>query len=242
MQALLRAFSFLMILMVLTGLSMAAQKIERLAYIVGPAGDQAERVMEILQARMSRLDLNPTVTREGDNIRVEVDAGYAAGYEIDVLTFRALPRIYDNIEIVSQCPKNATRECIGTPNHPEIGGLISVFKVAPMGGDIIEEVELQRDGAIARVIVRFTDRAAGQFADLTKQNIGKRLALVADRILLAAPVVREPILGGTAMISGDVDYMEAWAIMLSEPPLPYKLEFLRDEAAEPIIRGRRKRR
>ena len=220
----------------------AAQKIERTAYIIGPEGDHPDWILAVLKARMERLDRHPTVSRVGNKFRVEVDAKGANGYDLDVLTARALPRIYDNVQVVNQCPRNSTRACIGTPEHPEIGGLLSVFKIAPMGGEIFESVEMGQKDGLGVITVRFRPKAAKKFADLTAKNIGKRLALVVDDILLTAPVVREPITGGVAIITGDFDYMEIWAAMLSQRPLPYALEFIKQTDADPIIRNKRTRK
>ena len=220
----------------------AAQRIERTAYIVGPAGDQAKAVMAVLAARMERLDRNPDVTRDGENIRVEVDADGDKGYDIDVLTARAVVRIYDNVEVVNQCPRISTRACIGTPDHPDIGGLLSVFKVPAMGGEIFESVEMGQQHGQGMVTVRFRPRAARKFAELTAKKVGQRLALVVDEILLTAPIVREPITGGVAVITGDSDWMEIWAAMMSERPLPYALEFIEQTDADPIVRNKRTRK
>jgi len=52
------------------------------------------------------------------------------------------------------------------------------------------------------IIIRFDSVGARQFADITRNNTGRRFAIVLDNTVLSAPVIREPIMGGTASISG----------------------------------------
>lgn len=241
---LIAGFATLMCLIVgLAGASAyAGQKIARDVLIVGPAGDQADRVIEILKARLETLDLYPTFQIDGENIRIEVDRFSNGGYELDLITFRALPKIHDGVEVSNRCPTTPVRKCFDTPEHLGLDGLLNVPRIAAIGGDIIEEASLDRDGPFARITLRFKPRAARQFAELTGENIGKRLALVADDTVLTVPVVREKIAGGVAIITGEVEYMAVWAILLSHPPLPYGLNFIGGEEAEPIVRNKRTRK
>jgi preprotein translocase subunit SecD len=48
-----------------------------------------------------------------------------------------------------------------------------------------------------------------QFAEITGQNIGKRLAIVIDGQLITAPVIRSPITGGKGQITGNFTEQEA---------------------------------
>lgn len=51
--------------------------------------------------------------------------------------------------------------------------------------------------------LELTSEGATIFAEITKQNIGKQLAIYLDGAPISAPVVREEITGGKASISGD---------------------------------------
>jgi protein-export membrane protein SecD len=52
------------------------------------------------------------------------------------------------------------------------------------------------------VDVTFNDEGKALFAKITRENVGKQLAIFLDGDLKSDPVIREPILGGTAVISG----------------------------------------
>ena len=45
-------------------------------------------------------------------------------------------------------------------------------------------------------------KAADRFGQITKENVGKRLAIILDGELYSAPVIRSPIENGRGSISG----------------------------------------
>ena len=53
------------------------------------------------------------------------------------------------------------------------------------------------------VIFRFNTNGARRFAQVTQENVGKPFAIVLDNEVISAPVIREPILGGSGQISGN---------------------------------------
>ena len=63
---------------------------------------------------------------------------------------------------------------------------------------------------------------ARAFGEMTARLIGQRIAIVYEGRVLLAPVVREPILGGAMIISGDFTSEEVsdLAVMLSVSELP----------------------
>ena len=64
------------------------------------------------------------------------------------------------------------------------------------------------------LLLTFTPEGAGQLANVTKLYLGKQLGVIINGQLLAAPVVRETITGGTLEITGELD--EARALKLVE--------------------------
>ena len=53
------------------------------------------------------------------------------------------------------------------------------------------------------VTFRFDAAGAKRFALVTQENVGLPFAIVLDNKVISAPVIREPILGGTGQISGN---------------------------------------
>jgi protein-export membrane protein SecD len=59
----------------------------------------------------------------------------------------------------------------------------------------------QRTGE-ATVSFRFGADGKKRFAEVTQANVGRPFAIVLDDAVISAPVIREPILGGSGQISG----------------------------------------
>ena len=53
------------------------------------------------------------------------------------------------------------------------------------------------------VTFKFNTNGARRFAQVTQENVGRPFAIVLDNEVISAPVIREPILGGSGQISGN---------------------------------------
>ncbi len=62
------------------------------------------------------------------------------------------------------------------------------------------------------VSIRFNTEGGDLFEEITRNNVGERLAIFLDGELISAPRVNEPISGGTAIISGGFNPDEARAL------------------------------
>jgi preprotein translocase subunit SecD len=86
-------------------------------------------------------------------------------------------------------------------------------------------------------LVNFRFNAVGtrQFARTTAEKVGSPLAVVLDGVVLAAPIIREPILGGSGQISGNftVESANNLAIMLRSGALPVPLTVIDERALGP---------
>ena len=80
------------------------------------------------------------------------------------------------------------------------------------------------------VTFRFDAAGAKRFALVTQENVGLPFAIVLDDKVISAPVIREPILGGTGQISGSFSVQEAndLAVLLRSGALPAKLTVIEE--------------
>jgi preprotein translocase subunit SecD len=65
---------------------------------------------------------------------------------------------------------------------------------------------------LSSIEIAFNKEGAKRFAQLTRQNIGNRLAIIIGGHVYCAPVIREEIPGGKGRISGDFRPEEARAL------------------------------
>ena len=75
---------------------------------------------------------------------------------------------------------------------------------APLEGDVIESAKDDFDHFTGRPVVtmQMNDDGAREWANLTKKNIGKPVAIVLDNLVYSAPNVNQEITGGNSQISG----------------------------------------
>ena len=72
-------------------------------------------------------------------------------------------------------------------------------------------------------------------AQVTQENVGRPFAIVLDNEVISAPVIREPILGGSGQISGNFTVEQATdlAILLRAGALPAKLTIVEERTVGP---------
>ena len=87
------------------------------------------------------------------------------------------------------------------------------------------------------VFIRFDAKGTRQFGELTTKHVGSRMAIVLDGEVYSAPVLREPILGGSASISGNFNTTEAQdlAMILRAGALPAPVKFAEERSVGPSL-------
>ena len=80
------------------------------------------------------------------------------------------------------------------------------------------------------VSFKFDTVGARRFGDATRENVGKPFAIVLDSKVISAPVIREPILGGSGIISGSFTVQSAsdLALLLRAGALPAPITILEE--------------
>jgi protein-export membrane protein SecD len=80
------------------------------------------------------------------------------------------------------------------------------------------------------VTFRFDTVGAREFGDVTKNNVNRRFAIVLDKKIISAPVIREAILGGSGEISGSFTAQSATDLsaLLRAGALPAPLKIIEE--------------
>jgi len=88
-----------------------------------------------------------------------------------------------------------------------------------------------------QVLLTFTSKGSQKFGEITKRVTGKRLAIALDNLVIEAPSVNEPILGGNAEISGGftVETAKTLATELNAGALPVPLTTLQSHVIGPTL-------
>ncbi len=85
------------------------------------------------------------------------------------------------------------------------------------------------------VSFRFNTSGGRRFATATQENVGKPFAIILDNEVISAPVIREPITGGSGQISGNFTVQAAndLAILLRAGALPAPLTIIEERTVGP---------
>lgn len=87
------------------------------------------------------------------------------------------------------------------------------------------------------VSLKFTDEGATLFADLTRENVGKVLAIYLDGAPISEPIIQSEILGGEAQITGSMDAQEAKTLVgrLNSGALPVPIHLISTQTIGPSL-------
>src|SRR5947209_18777132 len=103
-----------------------------------------------------------------------------------------------------------------------------------MPGDNLTDAQASVDQRTNEPIVsfRFNPAGARQFARVSGENVGRPMAIVLDGVVLAAPVIREPITGGSGQLSGGFTLASAndLAVTLRSGALPVPVRVVAERA------------
>jgi preprotein translocase subunit SecD len=117
------------------------------------------------------------------------------------------------------------------------GGQYLIEKRIVVPGADLTDAQAGFDQRTSEPIVsfRFNTSGARKFAQATQQNVGRPFAIVLDKEVISAPVIREPILGGSGQISGSFTVQAAndLAILLRAGALPAPLTVVEERTVGP---------
>jgi protein-export membrane protein SecD len=112
-----------------------------------------------------------------------------------------------------------------------------VRKRVMVSGDTLTDAQPTFQNNEPVVSFKFDAVGAKRFADATRENVGKPFAIVLDDKVISAPVIREPIVGGSGVISGSFTVQSAqdFALLLRAGALPAPLTVLEERTVGPDL-------
>ena len=123
------------------------------------------------------------------------------------------------------------------PSEGDDRRMYLIRKRVMVSGDTLIDAQPSTDSRTNEPVVtfRFDTAGAKRFGSATSKNVGKLFAIVLDRKVISAPVIREPILGGSGQISGSFSFQSAQdlALLLRAGALPAPLTILEERSVGP---------
>jgi preprotein translocase subunit SecD len=199
-----------------------------------------DQSIEIIQRRVNELGLvEPSIQREGlDRILVQVPGLQDPSHLKEILgkTAKLDFRMVDQSMSVDQAI--ATRP---PPDSEILDGqngekYLIEKRVLVSGGDLVDaQPSFDQRTSEPVVTFRFNSSGARKFAEATQQNVGKPFAIVLDNKVVSAPVIQEPILGGSGQITGNFTVQQAndLSILLRAGALPAPLTIVEERTVGP---------
>jgi preprotein translocase subunit SecD len=205
------------------------------------AVDQAmDSATEVVRKRIDALGTRePTIVRQDtDRISVEVPGlddpqalkdllGQTANLEFKLVDQSALPA--DIAQGIAPPGSEIVPFARGAQGE---GTSIAVKRLGGIRGDSLTNAQQGFDPQTNAPVVniQFDSQGGARFARLTSQNVNKPFAIILDGEVLSAPTINEPILGGSAQISGSftVETANQLAIALRSGALPVDLTVVQE--------------
>ena len=114
--------------------------------------------------------------------------------------------------------------------YGEMGEPYVITRKPVVGGENLVDAQPSFQEGQAVVSFRFNSLGGKKFGEVTKDNIGERLAIVLDNEVISAPTIQSAIMGGSGVITGNFTVKSAndLALLLRSGALPAPLEVLEE--------------
>ena len=221
----------------LSGGSHLIYKADVSAIPAGQVSDSMNALRDVIERRVNLFGVSEPV--------VQVQQGGIISSNGDEKLIVDLPGVTDvtkATEMIGQTPllEFKTEAPVGTPQKVTVGpdgkvniGAINLgqqFTPTELTGRYLKRATLEFDQNTRepRVSLQFDDTGTKLFADITKNNIGKIVAIYLDGAPISTPVVKEEIPNGQAVISGNFTPTEAKQLVgrLNSGALPVPISLL----------------
>ena len=190
-----------------------------------------EQATQILERRINSIGtVEPLIQRQGlDRILVQVPGVDNPARIIALVqtTAKLTFRMVDQSISVEQALQGRAPPESEVLDGTEGGQKYLIEKRVLVAGEDLTDAQPGFDQRTSEPIVtfKFNTNGARRFAQVTQENVGRPFAIVLDDKVISAPVIREPILGGSGQISGSFTVQQAndLAVLLRAGALPARL-------------------
>src|SRR5690348_2069432 len=201
-----------------------------------------EQSIQIIERRVNELGtVEPLIQRQGtDRILVQVP-GLQDPTQLKIILGKTAKLDFRMVDVSMPAEQAAQGrlppddEILYSTTQPKTPYLVEK-RILVSGADLTD-AQPGFDQRTSEPIVsfRFNTSGARKFAQVTQENVGKPFAIILDNQVISAPVIREPILGGSGQISGSftVESANDLAILLRAGALPAPLTIIEERTVGP---------
>ncbi|MGN6279373.1 MAG: protein translocase subunit SecD [Sphingomonas sp.] len=192
---------------------------------------------EVVRRRIDALGTKePTIVQEGDDRIVVQVPGLQNPQALKDLLGKTAKLEFKMVD-VSADPTSIAKgiapvgsEILPMADNPQ--QKIAVHRTTIISGGMLDDAKQSYDqNNRPDVTIQFNSEGGRRFAKVTQENVGKPFAIIVDNQVISAPRIDEPILGGSASISGGgftVESANNLAIALRSGALPVNLKVIEE--------------
>jgi SecD/SecF fusion protein len=211
-----------------------------------------EQAIEVLRKRVDRFGVaEPVLLPQGENrILIQLPGLSEAEFETARQTIQRAAFL--EFRLVHPESEQLIAQGLGAPGYERllerrkdknnqeyvVPWLVKRGSERGLTGEFVERATVSRNplSNTPEILLRFNAAGSDKFAEITKAAVGRHLAIVLDGQLASAPVIREPITGGSASISGSYDIKEAFELAnVLENPLQAPLKIEEERTVDPSL-------
>jgi preprotein translocase subunit SecD/SecD/SecF fusion protein len=199
-----------------------------------------QQSIEVINRRINELGTTePSIQRQGaDRILVEAP-GLGDPQRLKALVGQTAQLTFhlvrNQIAAGQELPPEPGTIEVPSAEDPEFAYVVDDTPL--LSGEDLTDAQTGFEQQTNQPVVNFRLSTGGgrKFAEVTTQNVGRPFAIVLDNEVISAPVIREPIIGGSGQISGSftVETANDLAILLRAGALPAKLTVVEERSVGP---------
>ena len=198
--------------------------------------------IEVIRSRIDELGTTePTIQRQGDTRLLVQVPGFGDSERLKNIISQTA-RLTFHMVYPGLTAEQAEAQGLppGTMILPTQDGTRELlYEEVALGGESLVDAQPSYDQqrGIPVVSFRFDTRGAITFGEITSANVGQRFAIVLDNTVITAPVIQQPITGGTGQISGNFTTASAndLAVLLRAGALPASLDVVEERSVGPSL-------
>jgi SecD/SecF fusion protein len=216
------------------------------AHLAGQAKvDAADRALEVVRNRIDQFGVRePSIQKQGeDEIVVQLPGVADRARAIDIIGKTALLEfklVSTDLEKLKEAIAGNVLEGFELKRSLEEDEALLVEKETVLTGDALVDAQVRFDQSQFNepiVALKFNSVGAKEFAEITANNVGKRLAILLDGKVQSAPRIKEAIPSGEAVITGrfSIEQAQDLSLVLRVGALPAPMHIEEERTIGPLL-------
>jgi preprotein translocase subunit SecD len=199
--------------------------------------DSMNALRDVIERRVNTFGIGEPVVQIQNNERLIVDLPGVTDVSKAVAMIGQTPLLEFKVEKASNA--EVPEVTVGPNGEINLDAVLDRYVSTPLTGQYLQKATLVFDQKTGEPVVslQFNPEGSALFEKITRENIGKTVAIYLDNQIISAPVVNDAITGGQAQISGGFKPDEAKLLVgrLNSGALPVPIELVSTQTIGPSL-------